>query len=33
MGVVLDRVEKRGDVFEGVLKTRQTLSKALRALQ
>jgi len=30
MGVVLDRVEKQGDLFAGVLETRQSLSKALR---
>jgi bifunctional non-homologous end joining protein LigD len=33
MGVVLDRVERHGDLFEGVLETRQSLSKALRALR
>jgi bifunctional non-homologous end joining protein LigD len=32
MGVVLDRVERHGDVYAGVLETRQSLSKALRAL-
>ena len=32
MGVVLDRVERLGDVHAGVLETRQSLSKALRAL-
>ncbi len=31
MGVVLDRVERLGDVYAGVLETRQSLSKALRA--
>jgi len=31
MGVVLDRVQRHGDLYEGVLKTRQSLSKALRA--
>jgi bifunctional non-homologous end joining protein LigD len=30
MGVVLDRVEREGDLFAGVLETRQSLSKALR---
>jgi bifunctional non-homologous end joining protein LigD len=29
MPVVLERVEQRGDVYESVLKTRQSLSKAL----
>jgi bifunctional non-homologous end joining protein LigD len=33
MGVVLDRVEQHGDVFAGVVETRQSLSKALRALR
>ena len=32
MGTVLDRVERHGDLFAGVLTTRQSLSKALRAL-
>ena len=32
MGAVLDRVERHGDLFAGVLETRQSLSKALRAL-
>ncbi len=32
MGAVLDRVAKHGDLFEGVLTTRQSLGKALRAL-
>jgi bifunctional non-homologous end joining protein LigD len=32
MDVVLERVRRRGDVFEGVLKTRQRLSEALKAL-
>jgi len=32
MGAVLDRVAQDGDLFEEVLKTRQSLSKALRAL-
>jgi bifunctional non-homologous end joining protein LigD len=32
MGVVLDRVARHGDLFEGVLKTRQSLSRALKAL-
>ncbi len=33
MGAVLDRVQRHGDLFEGVLKTRQSLSKALRELR
>jgi bifunctional non-homologous end joining protein LigD len=33
MDVVLGRVERDGDLFEGVLKTRQSLGAALRALQ
>jgi bifunctional non-homologous end joining protein LigD len=32
MEAVLDRVRKHGDLFEGVLKTRQSLSTALKAL-
>jgi bifunctional non-homologous end joining protein LigD len=32
MGAVLDRVRRDGDLFEGVLRTRQSLGKALRAL-
>ena len=32
MDAVLARVERHGDLFEGVLKTRQTLGKALRAV-
>jgi bifunctional non-homologous end joining protein LigD len=32
MGAVLDRVERHGDLFAGVLETRQSLSKALRSL-
>src|SRR5207302_6294094 len=32
MPVVLERVRKRGDLFEGVLKTRQRLTDALKAL-
>jgi bifunctional non-homologous end joining protein LigD len=32
MGAVLDRVGREGDLFAGVLETRQSLSKALRAL-
>jgi bifunctional non-homologous end joining protein LigD len=32
MEVVLERVRKHGDLFEGVLKTRQSLGKALKAL-
>ena len=33
MEVVLERVRQRGDLFEGVLKTKQSLSKALSALR
>jgi bifunctional non-homologous end joining protein LigD len=33
MGVVLGRVESQGDLFAGVLETRQSLSKALRAFE
>ena len=33
MGVVLDRVEHRGDLFEPVLHGKQTLTRALRELQ
>jgi len=33
MDVVLERVRRRGDLFEGVLKTKQSLSKALAALR
>jgi bifunctional non-homologous end joining protein LigD len=33
MDVVLDRVNAEGDLFEGVLTTKQSLSKALSALQ
>ena len=33
MGVVLDRVRRDGDLFEGVLKTRQRLDKALASLR
>jgi bifunctional non-homologous end joining protein LigD len=33
MEVVLDRIQRYGDVFEGVLKTRQRLDKALAALR
>jgi bifunctional non-homologous end joining protein LigD len=33
MGAVLERVERHGDLFQGMLKTRQSLSQALRALQ
>jgi bifunctional non-homologous end joining protein LigD len=33
MDVVLERVEKHGDLFEGVLKTKQRLDKALAALR
>jgi bifunctional non-homologous end joining protein LigD len=32
MGAVLDRVAKQGDLFEGVLTTRQSLGRALRSL-
>jgi len=32
MDVVLDRVRRHGDLFEGVLTTRQSLAKALRAI-
>jgi bifunctional non-homologous end joining protein LigD len=32
MAAVLDRVARRGDLFAGLLTTRQSLSKALRAL-
>jgi len=33
MNVVLDRVGWLGDVYEGVLKTRQSLAKALKAVR
>jgi bifunctional non-homologous end joining protein LigD len=33
MDAVLARVERHGDLFAGVLTTKQTLSKALKALQ
>jgi bifunctional non-homologous end joining protein LigD len=33
MEVVLDRIERFGDLYEGVLKTRQSLAKALRSLR
>ena len=33
MGVVLDRVQRHGDLFEGVLTTKQSLGKALEALR
>jgi bifunctional non-homologous end joining protein LigD len=33
MDVVRKRVAEHGDLFEGVLKTRQSLSAALKALQ
>jgi bifunctional non-homologous end joining protein LigD len=33
MNVVLDRVRREGDLFEGVLKTRQRIDKALAALR
>src|SRR5438128_133312 len=32
MSVVLGRVRKRGDLFEGVLKTKQRLTEAMKAL-
>src|SRR5205823_6429676 len=32
MNVVLDRIGRLGDVYEGVLKTRQSLAKALKAV-
>jgi len=33
MDVVRERIAEHGDLFEGVLKTRQSLAKALKALQ
>ena len=33
MDVVLSRVEQHGDLFEGVLKTRQRLSQALQSIR
>jgi bifunctional non-homologous end joining protein LigD len=33
MEVVVDRVRRHGDLFEGVLTTRQRLEPALRALR
>jgi hypothetical protein len=33
MDVALERIRKHGDLFEGVLKTRQRLDKALNALR
>jgi hypothetical protein len=30
---VLERVEREGDLFEGVLTTKQSLARALKALQ
>jgi bifunctional non-homologous end joining protein LigD len=33
MGVVLERIRRHGDLFEGVLTTRQRLEPALRALR
>jgi bifunctional non-homologous end joining protein LigD len=33
MAAVLERVERRGDLYSGLLETRQSLSKALRALR
>jgi bifunctional non-homologous end joining protein LigD len=32
MEVVLDRVRRYGDLYEGVLTTRQSLGKALKAI-
>ena len=32
MAVVLERVRSKGDLFEGMLTTRQSLSKALKRL-
>jgi hypothetical protein len=32
MDAVLERLDRHGDVYEGVLKTRQRLGPALRAL-
>ena len=32
MDVVLERVQKHGDLFEGVLTTKQRLTDALKAL-
>jgi bifunctional non-homologous end joining protein LigD len=32
MQVVLDRIRRQGDLFEGVLTTKQSLAKALRAI-
>jgi DNA primase len=33
MDVVLERIQKHGDLFEGVLTTKQRLEPALRALR
>jgi bifunctional non-homologous end joining protein LigD len=33
MDVVLERIQRHGDLFEGVLRTRQRLEPALRALR
>jgi len=33
MDVARKRIAEHGDLFEGVLKTRQSLTKALKALQ
>jgi DNA primase len=33
MDVVLERVRRDGDLFEGVLKTRQRIDRALAALR
>ena len=33
MGAVLERISRHGDLFEGVLKTKQALGPALRSLR
>ena len=33
MDAVLERVDEHGDLFEGVLTTRQSLGRALKAIQ
>ena len=33
MDAVLERVDQHGDLFEGVLTTRQSLARALKAIQ
>jgi hypothetical protein len=33
MDVVLDRVRRFGDLYEGVLTTKQSLAKALKAIR